>query len=112
MPKFVLLWTDIALYLLVAGSLFYAWRARRQPALRASWRRVLQDAPAMSAAVVLASFVAIALLDSVHYRPQLPAAPGATAPIYSPTVLSALDGLLAGTSLTQREKTYSAPLAT
>ncbi|MDR6354434.1 hypothetical protein Q3H58_001105 [Pseudomonas psychrotolerans] len=69
MPKFVLLWTDLALYLLVAGTLFYAWRARRQPALRASWRRVLQDAPAMSAAVVLASFVAIALLDSVHYRP-------------------------------------------
>lgn len=112
MPKFVLLWTDLALYLLVAGSLIYAWRARRQPALRASWRRVLQDAPAMSAAVVLASFVAIALLDSLHYRPQLPATPGATAPIYSPTVLSALDGLLAETSLTQREKTYSAPLAT
>lgn len=112
MPKFVLLWTDLALYLLVAGSLCYAWRARRQPALRASWRRVLQDAPAMSAAVVLASFVAIALLDSLHYRPQLPATPGATAPIYSPTVLSALDGLLAETSLTQREKTYSAPLAT
>jgi len=112
MPKFVLLWTDLALYLLVAGSLCYAWRARRQPALRASWRRVLQDAPAMSAAVVLASFVAIALLDSLHYRPQLPATPGATAPIYSPTVLSALDGLLADTSLTQREKTYSAPLAT
>lgn len=112
MPKFVLLWTDLALYLLVAGSLIYAWRARRQPALRASWRRVLQDAPAMSAAVVLASFVAIALLDSLHYRPQLPATPGATAPIYSPTVLSALDGLLAETSLTRREKTYSAPLAT
>lgn len=112
MPTFVLLWTDLALYLLVAGILVYAWRARRQPALRASWRRVLQDAPAMSSAVVLASFVAIALLDSVHYRPQLPAAPGAQAPIYSPTVLSALDGLLADTPLTQREKTYSAPLAT
>ncbi len=26
MPKFVLLWTDLALYLLVAGTLVYAWR--------------------------------------------------------------------------------------
>ncbi|YCH25262.1 ABC transporter permease [Pseudomonas sp. D2-5] len=66
----------------------------------------------MSAAVVLTGFIAVALLDSLHYRPQLPAEPGTTGPIYSPKVLSALDGLLAETSLTQREKTYSAPLAT
>jgi len=114
MPKFVFLWTDIALFLLVAGVLGYVWRVRRSPTLRATWARVGRDAPAMSSAVILAAFVAVGLLDSIHYRPQLPPVPGAAAdapPIYAPAVQSALDGLLAGTVLTRPEKTYSAPLA-
>jgi len=114
MPKFVFLWTDIALLLLLAGVLGYIWRVRRSPTLRATWARVGRDAPAMSSAVILAAFVAVGLLDSVHYRPQLPPAPGAAAdapPIYAPAVQSALDGLLAGTVLARPEKTYSAPLA-
>lgn len=40
MPLFVFLWTDIALYLLVAAVLAYAWRVRRSPTLRATWGRV------------------------------------------------------------------------
>lgn len=114
MPKFVFLWTDVALFLLVAGVLGYAWRVRRSPALRATWARVGRDAPAMSSAVILLAFVAVGLLDSIHYRPQLPPAPGAPAdapPIYAPAVRSALDGLLDGTVLARPEKTYSAPLA-
>ncbi|OZI54437.1 ABC transporter permease [Bordetella genomosp. 4] len=114
MPKFVFLWTDIALFLLVAAVLFYVWRARRSPTLRATWAKVARDAPAMSSAVVLLAFVVVGLLDSIHYRPQLPPAPGAAAgapPIYAPAVQSALDGLLHGTVLTRPEKTYSKPLA-
>lgn len=45
MPLFVFLWTDIALYLLVAAVLAYAWRVRRSPTLRATWGRVARDAP-------------------------------------------------------------------
>ncbi|MBO9354692.1 ABC transporter permease subunit [Bordetella petrii] len=114
MPKFVFLWTDIALFLMVAGALGYLWRVRRSRTLRATWAQVGRDAPAMCSAVVLAAFVAVGLLDSIHYRPRLPPAPGAAAgapPIYAPAVQSALDGLLAGTVLTRPEKTYSAPLA-
>lgn len=114
MPKFVFLWTDIALFLLVAAVLGYAWRVRRSPTLRATWARVARDAPAMSSAVILLVFVVVGLLDSIHYRPQLPPAPGAAAnapPIYAPAVQSALDGLLRETVLMQPEKTYSAPLA-
>ncbi len=114
MPKFVFLWTDVALFLMVAGALAYGWRVRRSRTLRATWAQVGRDAPAMCSAVVLAAFVAVGLLDSIHYRPQLPPAPGAPAgapPIYAPAVRSALDGLLAGTVLTRPEKTYSAPLA-
>ncbi|MCD0505815.1 ABC transporter permease, partial [Bordetella petrii] len=69
MPKFVFLWTDIALFLLVAGVLGYIWRVRRSPTLRATWARVGRDAPAMSSAVILSVFVAVGLLDSIHYRP-------------------------------------------
>jgi len=114
MPKFVFLWTDVALFLMGAGALGYLWRVRRSRTLRATWAQVGRDAPAMCSAVVLAAFMAVGLLDSVHYRPQLPPVSGTPAgapPIYAPAVQSALDGLLAGTVLTRPEKTYSAPLA-
>lgn len=114
MPKFVLLWTDAALFLVLAFILIYSWRARRLPALRASWRAVFRRAPAACSALVLVVFGSIALLDSIHFRPQLPPAPGAAAgaaPNYAPVVHSALDLLLDGTALAATEKTYSAPLA-
>ena len=114
MPKIVLLWTDIALWLMALGALAYAWYVRRSPALRATWGRVARDTPAMCSAVILAAFVIVGLLDSVHYRPLLPPAPGApadAAPAYAPVVRSALDGLLDGSVLTRPEKTYSTPLA-
>ena len=110
MPKIVLLWTDIALWLMALGALAYAWYVRRSPALRATWGRVARDTPAMCSAVILAAFVIVGLLDSVHYRPLLPPAPGApadAAPAYAPVVRSALDGLLDGSVLTRPEKTYS-----
>jgi peptide/nickel transport system permease protein len=75
---------------------------------------VWSDAPALCSAVVLAAFVVVGLLDSVHYRPRLPPAVGNapnSSPIYAPAVQSALDDLLAFTVLTRPEKTYSAPLA-
>ena len=114
MPKPVFLATDLALYslLLVIGC--YAWHALRTPTLRQSWRAVLHDAPAMAAAVVLSLFALIALLDSVHFRPLLPPAPGAAqnaAPAYATGTLSLLDALLSGPR-ESREKTYSVPLGT
>lgn len=114
MPKIVLLWTDVALYLILAAVLAYAWHVRRTPTLRSTWARVARDAPAMCAAVVLAAFAVVGLLDSVHYRPRLPPLPGAeagAAAAYAPSARSLLDGLLDGTVLTRPEKTYSAPLA-
>jgi peptide/nickel transport system permease protein len=114
MPKIVLLWTDVALYLIVAAVLAYAWHVRRTPTLRATWLRVAHDGPAMCAAVVLAVFAFIGLLDSVHYRPRLPPLPNAPAdapPAYAPSARSLLDAALGDTVLTRPEKTYSAPLA-
>jgi len=115
MPKMVILWTDAALWLIVASVLVYAWRARRTPTTRATWAQVGRSRPAMCAAVVLSAFVLVALLDSLHYRPLLAPAPNAAVdapPAYAPTVKSVLDVLLEGGALVQAEKTYSAPLAT
>jgi peptide/nickel transport system permease protein len=113
MPKFVFLWTDLVLWLVVATVVGYVVHVRRSADLRATWRHVLHDAPAMSAAVVLIVFIAIALLDSIHFRPRLPAAPDALpdAPAaYGTRTLSPLDVLLRH-AVEAREKTYSVPLA-
>ncbi|MCF8178845.1 MAG: ABC transporter permease [Sulfuritalea sp.] len=106
----LLLWSDALLFVMIAviGALMF-W-AQRQEALRAAWARVAKNRMAMAAATVLAVFVLIGLLDSLHYRPRLDARPG-TVDQYAVEVHSALDALLS--SLRQRsEKTYSAPLAT
>jgi len=117
MPKLVILWTDAALFAIVAGLCVYVWRVWRSPNLRATWRQVGERPAAMCAGVVLAAFGGVAVLDSLHYRPQLPPAPGVaqaedTPVAYAPTVKSALDALLASGALEHPEKTYSAPLAT
>ena len=41
--KFVLLWTDLALWLMAAAVVGYALRIRRHAQLRATWQRVLRD---------------------------------------------------------------------
>ncbi len=113
MPKLVFIWTDLAVWLFVAAGAYYAWRVRGNANLRATWRHVARDAAAMSSAVVLAAFLAVALLDSIHYRPLLPPAPGAAADApaaYATRTYSVLDGLLAH-AIEARERTYSAPLA-
>jgi peptide/nickel transport system permease protein len=74
---------------------------------------VARDAPAMCAAVVLMVLITVALLDSVHFRPRLQAAPdlAADAPAaFATRTVSILDTLLAQ-AIESREKTYSKPLA-
>ena len=114
MPKPVFLATDIVLLLLLVAIGFYVWHALRTPTLRQTWRTVVRDPAAMSAAVVLGVFLVISILDSIHFRPLLPPAAGAAkdaAPAYSTQTLSLIDALLAGPR-DAREKTYSIPLGT
>lgn len=107
--KFVLLWTDVALWLLAAVVIAYGWRVASQAHLRATWQRVLRDPVAASAGVVMALFLGITLVDSIHLRPALSDADGRT--VYDTRTLSALDLLLAR-QIAMREVSYSAPLAT
>ena len=116
----VILWTDALIYLLLAAVAGFVWYVRRKEHLRAPWWRVAQTPAAMSALVVLALFILIGLLDSVHFRLALPQAQAAATQsgpaaareaAYAVEVKSALDVLLASIA-NKPERTYSAPLAT
>lgn len=107
--RFELWWSDALVWLLVAAATGLALYTRNHPHLRAPWARVARSASGMAAAAVLAAFVLVGLLDSVHYRAALPPQGGKTA--YATEVRSLLDRVLEPLRVT-REKTYSAPLAT
>jgi peptide/nickel transport system permease protein len=113
MPKFVLLWTDAAIWLLLMAMVAYAVMVLRRPQLKANWSKVFRDAPALASSLVLLICLFITLLDSVHYRPALPPAAGAAAnatQAYDSRTRSLLDAAL--WDLVQaRESTYSRPLS-
>jgi peptide/nickel transport system permease protein len=96
----VVLATDLLLWLLVIAIGAYGWYCAGRPHLAAPWARVFRSPAAMVSGVVLAFFVAVAMADSLHYRPKA-----------SGEVRSVLDAAL-GHLRTRPEKTYSAPLAT
>lgn len=113
MPKFVLLWTDATIWLLLAALLAYGITVARKPALSANWRKVFRDPAALASSLILLLCLGITLVDSIHYRPLLPAAPGVAnaAPAYDARTRSLLDAMM--WDLVQaRESTYSHPLAT
>ncbi|MEO6743891.1 MAG: ABC transporter permease [Caldimonas sp.] len=92
---------------------WYAWHVRRHPNLRDTWGKVFADAPSLCSALVIALFLGVTLLDSVHFRLALTPAAGArpTAEIaYDTRTMSLLDTLL-GKLVQSRESSYSVPLS-
>ena len=112
MPKFVLLWTDVSVWLLIAALVVYGLYVRRQPNLSATWRKVFGDSAALASSVVLAACLLLTLADSVHFRSRLPPAAGTPADsvAYDARVQSLLDVVLRDL-VQSRESTYSRPLA-
>lgn len=102
--------SDLLLFGLLAVLGGLAWRARGHLPTREGWRRVMARPAAMSSLVVLAAFLGIALLDSLHYRKALPPTAGQTGVVWSVEVKSVLDAALAPLAAAT-EKTYSAPFA-
>jgi peptide/nickel transport system permease protein len=107
----VLLWSDLLIWLLVLAALVLGFLSARNPLLRAAWQRVGRSRPGMAAATVLLVFLLVGLLDSIHYRPQLPGRAAGQPAAHSVEVLSLLD-TAASLLRTRNEKTYSEPLAT
>lgn len=106
----IVLWTDALIYLLVVVGVVFVIYARRHEHMLASWRKVMRSASGMSALTILACFLLIGLLDTIHFRPVLEQVGTADEKIYSAEVLSVFDVLVTPLR-TQVEKTYSAPLS-
>ena len=114
MPKFVLLWTDVVLWAMVAVLTWYAWRIKVNPNLRANWFKVVRDPAALCAGIVLSLFALVTLLDSVHFRRALLPAAGARsdAPTFYATQTEALLDAMLAHQIGMRETDHSRPLAT
>jgi peptide/nickel transport system permease protein len=110
--KWVLLWSDMLIFLLVISLCLFFYALRKDPQTRERWGRVFGSRLGMATFIVILAYVGIALLDSLHFRRALAPEPGqATATVYYDNqVTSALD-LLLGDMSTNHERTYSAPLA-
>ncbi len=108
--QIVVLWSDMLIWLLVAAGIGVGVLVAKTPPLLAAWRRVGANRVGMASATVLLAFIAIGLLDSLHFRLQLEGKPGQKAS-YAIEVLSVLDAL-AVPLRTRNEKTYSEPFAT
>ncbi len=111
MPKFVILWTDAAIWLMTLALVFYVWRVSRVPERAARWGRVFRDGAALASSIVLLLGLAVTLLDSVHYRARLPATDAAAPPAYEARTRSLLDAWLSDL-VAGRESTYSVPMST
>ena len=109
--KFVILWTDALIYLLVAVIIAFIFYARGKEPLRAPWRQVGRSRQAMAALVVLLAYVSIGLLDSIHFRTALANDTQGGDIHYSSEVSSLLDKVLQPLR-DHAEKTYSEPFAT
>jgi len=120
MPKFVILWTDASVWLLVAALVAYGLAVLRKPQLAANWAKVFRNASALASSLVLAACLLVTLLDSIHYRPRLSAPSVASlasdastavaAPAYESRTRSVLDAVL-WDLVSSRESTYSRPLS-
>jgi len=109
--KLTLLPTDALFLGLIVAVCAYALYAAGREHLSAPWREVTKKPLAMVAAVILATFLTIGVLDSIHFFPRLESHDASSdAPQYATEVISLFDRL-AGPLRTQVEKTYSAPFA-
>ncbi len=107
----VFLWTDILIDLLVVCTVIFIVYGIRKGHFRAIVRQIGKRPMAVVAFILLLCYLFVGLLDSFHFRLQLPSdQPGKETQEYGPDVLSALDFLVTPLR-THVEKTYSAPLA-
>ncbi len=109
--KLVILWTDVALWLLFASLVGYIVFVRKRPNLLNNWRKVLHDHAALSAGVVLALFAVVTMLDSVHFRRSVTPTGATSQTFYDSRTESVLD-LVLQRPIAMRETSYSGPLAT
>lgn len=112
MIKPVILWSDILIFALIACVGLFIAQLRKNPQAKERWSSVFQSKVGMASFSVILFYVLIAVLDSLHYREELPQIEGETEQTvaYSNEVKSVLDIVLTDLR-TSNETTYSAPFA-
>lgn len=110
--KFVLLWSDALIFLLVFSLCLFFYYLRRDPQTRERWSQVFNSRLGMVTFVIILSYVGVALADSIHFRralePEPTQDPGTV--YYDNRVNSVLDLALGGMD-ERHERSYSAPFA-
>jgi peptide/nickel transport system permease protein len=110
--KFVVLWSDALIFLLVAAIIFFFYQMREDPQTRERWAQVFGSKLGMVAFTVILTYVGIALVDSLHFRRALESPEGMQTEevFYDNKVTSVFDMLTLGMG-ERFERTYSAPFA-
>ena len=90
----IILWTDALIWIVVAALIGYAVYARTREHLVRPWRRVARSSAGLAAAVILAAYVVIGLVDSLHFRPTIESKDPKLKVAYAVEVVSVLDRLL------------------
>ena len=110
--KPLLLWSDALIFLLVMALCLFFLHLRSDPQIRGRWHKVFSTRLGMVTFTLILFYVAVALLDSLHFRRAM--APLEGSPdgeiFYDNRVTSVLDVLLVGMG-ERFERTYSAPFA-
>ena len=107
--QIALLWTDILFFLILIVGLLFFVGSLCNPQTRETWKEVFKKPATIVSSLILATFLIVGVLDSLHFHKQLPRT-HYTQISYSPHVYSVLDLLLAPLNK-NLEKTYSAPFA-
>jgi len=112
MMKPVFLWSDMLIFMLVIALTAFFINLRRDPQTRERWGQVFGSRLGMVTFVIIASYILVALVDSIHFRAALPPEPGQKTErvFYDNRVQSLLDVAL-GNMGEHHERTYSAPFA-
>ncbi|NJD06314.1 MAG: ABC transporter permease, partial [Methylococcaceae bacterium] len=107
MGGLTLFWTDGLFFALLLAMGLGIWRMSRREHFRRPWRSVSGSRSAVISATVLAAYLLIGVLDSIHFYP---AADQTANGQFKTEAVSLLDWWAAPLR-TRVEKTYSAPLA-
>ena len=106
---FVFLLTDIFFYIIIFSLGYYVYYVRKTKDILETWKHVFKSKTGIISIVVLAFFLLIAILDSIHFKEKIKNEKNDLIS-YSSEIKSVLDFILLPT-YQNTEKSYSSPFS-
>ena len=69
--SYILLWTDLFIYLLLLLMFFFVCWCYRHTQIRNSWQHVIRSCQGIITLLILLTFILIGILDSIHFKTAL-----------------------------------------